>query len=172
MVCPVSLSLPCGDALVAAAMVASLVAGTAVALFRLLVDLPVALLAAARTAAGGGRPPAPDPPSAVRYYTGTVRHTRHKPAKHAFRYRKKRRREGTMNVFFFSLSRRERRAPPGLTHLPFLCALLSLSSLQLLCPHRPRQPGRPARLVGPLRRGGRPPHRGRGAGGGGGGGGG
>jgi hypothetical protein len=89
MACPVSLKLPCSThpltgSLVTAAMVASLLTCMATALGRLLLDLPLALLAAARTAALG-EPPSPDPSSAVRYYTGTVRHVRRKPVKHAFR---------------------------------------------------------------------------------------
>ena len=97
MACPASLRRPGGGAqtgllagplaeiAIGAAMVASLLAGTLLALARLLLDLPLALLAAARTALSGGTPPRPDHPASVRYYTGTVRHTRRKPVKHGFR---------------------------------------------------------------------------------------
>jgi ABC-type amino acid transport system permease subunit len=95
MACPASLrpdgratsptTTTLGEALVAAAMVLSLLIGTATALARLALDLPLAMLCAFRTAVAAGRPPCPDPPVSVLYYTGTVRHIRRKPAKHAFR---------------------------------------------------------------------------------------
>jgi hypothetical protein len=79
---------PLVDAAVAAAMVASLALSVAAAAARLAADLLAALAAAARTAVAAARgrpPPDADPPTSVLYYTGTVRHTRRKPAKHAFR---------------------------------------------------------------------------------------